>query len=186
MEIRKPARPSVITPPRWKPFAVAAILCLLFFDFWKRTAANPQSVGSVIEAVIEVLLIVGTLIGSGVHYRFTEDYMVVCFLWVPLRRIRWQRVTHALFAHAWADPQTKYQRITSPGVVTGQIIYVTIDRCLRWYPVLTTRWLHNLIHPFRAFTIWLPYNRKAFFVDAFQKHYPDLEMQPLDAWERFS
>jgi hypothetical protein len=185
LEIRKTVRASIITPPRWKLLISMAMLSLLLARSWVDTIMNPKSLESLAVAIIEVLLIVSTMIASGIHYKFTEDFLVVCFLWMPLRCVRWHRITHALFAHAWADPKTRYHRITNPGAVTGQIIYVTINGCPRWHPILTTRWWHSLLHPFRSFTIWLPYDRKEYFIEAFKKHYPDLEMQPLDDWKKF-
>ena len=185
METRKQKKSPVITPPRWKLFVAMTMLCFLFFESWSDSVVNPKSLSSLITTLVEMLLIISTVITSGIHYKFTNDRLVVCFLWIPIRHIRWQRISHALFAHAWADPKTRYQRIGNPGAVTGQIIYVSIDNCPRWYPILTMRGVHNLVHPFRAFTIWLPYDRKDYFIDAFKQHYPDLEMQPLDAWTRF-
>ena len=175
----------IVTPPRWKLLTGMALLFLLLAGSWIDAFMDPPNRMVFVIDIVEALFISGVMIASGIHYKFTEDSLVKCFLWIPLRRIRWNRITHALFAHAWADPKTRYQRITNPGAVTGQIIYVTIDGCPRWYPLLTQRWVHHLHHPFRSFTLWLPYSRKNFFVEAFQEHYPELEFQPLDDWKNF-
>lgn len=185
MEIHKLSKSPAITPPRWQLLTVTVIICMLLVGHWVNTVVNPKSLMSLISVIIEAILVIGSMMASCIHYIFTEDGLAVCFLWIPLRRIRWRRITHALYAHAWADPKTRLERITNPGAVTGQIIYVTIDGCPRWHPILTMRWVHSMLHPFRAFTIWLPYSRKNYFIDAFKKHYPDLEMQPLDEWKRF-
>lgn len=186
MGIHNTDQPPVITPPRWKIFAVMAAICLLCLRFWIDNIVYQGISWEWIATLITALFVVSKMITSGIHYKFTEDHLTVCFLWIPLRRIRWQRITNALFAHAWSDPKTKYQHIMNPGAVTGQIIYVTIDHCPEWYPVLSMRWTHNSIHPFRAFTVWLPYKQNEYYINAFKKHYPNLEMQPLDEWKYFS
>ena len=179
MAICKCKQPSVITPPRWKLLMLTSLFCVAFIYPWEGLEVSLKDLHSLGIVLIRAILIAYLFI-SCIHYRFTEKYLVVCFLYIPLRRICWQRITHAQFVHAWRDPKTRYQLFINPRNVTGQIIYVTIDRCPRWYPRTTARGAHNILHPFRAFTIWLPYSRKRYFIDSFKQHHPELEIQPLD------
>lgn len=184
MEIHDPKQAAVVVPPRWKLLVPMIAYCFLFRDLWKGISISIDDPATLFFPIYQSLIVMGVFV-FGVHYKFTEKYLVVCFLWIPLRRIRWGRINHALFVHAWRDPKTRYQRINGPGPSVGQIIYVTIDYCGQWEPLYTSRWKHNVTHMFHACTIWLPYDRKAFFIEAFKKHYADLEMQPLDEWKKY-
>ena len=173
MEICKFNQPSVVTPPRWKMLIFWVILSVVVAQL---VGGGIHDTDDLISLVMLAVCAAGVFV-SGVHYKFAQAGFIVCFLWIPLRRIGWQRVTHALFAHAWKDTKPRYSRIANPGPVTGQILYVTIDHCPKWDPK-AMRQNHNLSHPFRAFTIWLPYQQKHYFVETFKKYYPALETQP--------
>lgn len=193
MEIRKTRKYPVIVPPRWIKLLIALAYCIWWLWFWIGQAgwswlwtdALREDFMYFIIFLAGLYLVVYSVLRFGVHYRFTEKYLLVCFIGIPVRWVKWSRITWAQYVHAWRDPKTKFQRFSSPGPVTGNIIYVTIDHCAPWHARYTPRWRHNLSHPFRAFTIWLPYDRKTYFIDAFKAHYPDLEIQPADAWKKF-
>ena len=184
---------SVTIPPRWIKLAIVLFICggwlWLWIGLpgwsWPWTGATDQDWESLVLFLGGTLLLFFYILCFGIHYRITEKYLWVCFACLPIRRIKWNRISGAQYVHAWRDPKMRYQRFSNPGPVTGSIIYVTIDRCTPWIIQYTPRWRHNVAHPFRAFTIWLPYDRKEYFIEAFKKHYPDLEMQPLDDWKKF-
>lgn len=166
--------PPVVTPPRWKGLIFWAFLSVVSGQMVNWEAFD---ISTVICLPFLLISLTGTF-ASGIHYKFTQVGLLVCFLWIPLRRVGWDRITHALFAHKWEDAKPRYSRIANPGPVTGQIIYVTIDNCPRWNPNIS-RMRHNISNPFRAFTIWLPYQQKHYLIEMFAKYYPALERQKI-------
>ena len=185
MEFRNPYHSTIMIPPRWTKLAFSLLFCICLCSVWEScfvSYADP----------VNLLLFAGLLVNVyyilafGTHCMFAQKHLIVCFLGLPVRKIPWDRIQKALYVHAWRDPQPRYRHV--PGqrlIVYGQIIYVTLDRCPQWFPRYTARWRHNIAHPIRALTIWLPYERKAYFTEEFQKRYPALEFQPLDDWKKF-
>lgn len=185
MDLRNAGCEIIVVPPRWKKLVFALLYAIMFVYLWNDFFVDFRHPSNLF-CLAGLLLSLYYVIAFGSHCMFTKKYLIICFLGLPVRAIAWSKINRALYVHIWIDPKNRIQRFSNPGpTVTGNIIYVTLKGCPKWHPRYTIRWRHNAAHPFRAFTIWLPYDRKAYFLDAFQKHYPDLERQPLEDWKKF-
>lgn len=167
---------------------MSLFLCVTVKVFWGIIFIRPVSVLHFVIGAALVILCVGWL-RSCVHYTFTNEFLVSNFLGVPFRKIRWEKIGHAMYVHAWKDIVPKYSAVFG-GVMPvmgnsyGQMIYVTLKGCPRFIPSYHIRLLHSIIHPLHTACIWLPDSAKYHYIDIFRQVYPDLEMQPIDAWKR--
>lgn len=166
---------------------VSVLLCISVNIFSAIIHIRPISVLHVVIGFYLVILCIGWL-RSCVHYTFTKEYLISNFLGIPFRKIRWNNIGHAVYVHAWKDIVPRYSMVFG-GIVPnlsntyGQIIYVTLKGRARFIPSCHIRFFHNIIHPFHTACIWLPDASRYKYIDAFKECYPELELQPLDAWK---
>lgn len=138
--------------------------------------------------IIILILLLFAILRLGVSYSICDRYLETRFMGIPFRRFNWCQIESAMYIHAWKDIVPNYS-IFWGGFIPrikdshGQIIYVTLRGCPKYVPERNLRLIHNLLHPFRTACIWLPEATKNQYLEAFKKHYPDLEMQPIDAWK---
>lgn len=176
-----------VVPLRWKPIAGTAFL---FAVVWNLVIAIADyRTFSVTHYIVYVLFILSAfrLLRLGVQYAFCCDYLEARIFGIPFWRIPWDRIAAATYLHAWRDIQWKYSSafhgaVPKVGITYEQIIYVTLKGCPPYHPQHEIRLLHNLLHPLRTACIWLPYSSKYHYLDAFQACYPNLKIQPLEAW----
>lgn len=183
-------RTNITVPLRVGPlFLSLALLCFLGKLFLQVVHIKPISLLHIVLGIYSLLSII-SFMRACVNYSFTNECLVARFLGIPFRFIPWENIGRAQYLHAWRDILPKYSVVLGSVMPSlsgsyGQMIYVTLKRCPAYVPEYHVRLIHNIIHPFRTACIWLPYKSKDFFIDSFKKCYPNLEIQPIDAWKRF-
>lgn len=165
------------TPLRWKELWSALALFLIIVLFFGVQASTNLDITAITILVakfgIDVLVM-------GIHYTMTSERLIVKWLNIPLRTIRWENISHAAYLHAWRDMMS-FGKWNMTGMAYGHIIYVTLKGCKSCYSPDRNRWWHKVSHPFHTVCIWLPRDTKYLYVDFFAECYPTLEIQPIDA-----
>lgn len=118
------------------------------------------------------------------QYSYGPEGISVRFLGIPIRRIPWNRVGHAIYAFAWRDPGYPYFSRYRHMPRLGQIIYVTLPPSAGFCPDSDIRWLHRLLHPFTSFCIFLPGINVPHYTQSFQAYYPKLRRQTQESGMR--
>lgn len=177
-----------IVPPRWKQLATSFFLMYISWRFYFPVVRDVGFTVLVLPFGLFILASTIAFFRFGTHYAFCESYLEARFLWIPFRRIPWDKIEKATYLHVWKDIHLKHSSALGGGYVMKentyeQIIYVTLKGCPSYDPKYQTRLIHNMLHPLRTACIFLPYNRKYEFLDGFKSCFPSLKMQPLDAWK---
>ena len=168
------SKPIVEVPLRINKLIFAALVLMVCTLQVVAAVQEQRSWGMVgILALCMVLALWWTLKYT-VHYRICPQGLVVLILGLPVRTIAWSAIAHAEYIHTWLRPRNRLQ----DEVAHGQIIYITLSGCPVYYPALDMRWWHNLRHPFRAATIWLPAGNILLYTEAFRTYFPDFKVQP--------
>lgn len=168
----------LVTPCRWWQFGGSATLFLLCLVIYAGIDAAPDNPGRIFLVVFLIILLINTII-PGVHYSITHEGIIVNWIGIPLRKIKWSQVGHAEYLHLWKDTRRFYTDL-GRGLKTGQMIYVTLTGCPQYLPEYEYRAVHNRLHPFRAMSIWLPRETWYEYMELFKEYYPELVIQPID------
>lgn len=170
----------LITPPRWRQLSGWGALLFLCFVLYTGIDAAPDNPGRIPLIIFLGYLLIMAIV-PGVHYAITKEGIIVMWINIPLRRIRWAQVGHAEYLHLWKGTRRFYTDL-GRGHRTGQMIYVTLKGCPQYLPKYQYREVHNWLHPFRAMSIWLPRETKYEYIDLFMEYYGELSIQPIDDW----
>ena len=111
------------------------------------------------------------LIRSSVHWSIHKNYIMIHFLWIPIRIIRWENVFHAEYIYRWSASGKSYD------VMKGQGIFVTLNGCPNFCPEVDALGMFLLKHPFRAFFIQFTPRNQQRYVAIFKQYYPELDFQ---------
>lgn len=174
---------KLTTQIRWGKFGCDAAVFLLLLICYAEMDIAQDNPGRIVLLVILIGFFVSAMI-PGIHYTITYEGIIVKWLNIPLRKIRWAQVEHAEYLHLWYDLRRFYTDL-GKGPKTGQLIYVTLKGCPRYFPMSQHRAVHNRLHPFRAMTIWLARDTKHIYIDFFKECYPNLKMQPVDNEKKY-
>lgn len=181
-------REITVVPLRWGLLVITTIILTLFLHVFFRIVTSDEFTLLHLMVYTYLSVLVPAFIRLGVHYAFCSEYLEARLFGIPFWRIPWDSVENATYLHVWKDIRLKYSAafggmVAKKGNTYEQILYVTLKGCPRYHPQYEIRLFHNVLHPFRTACIWLPDATKYQYLEAFKKHYPDLEMQPIDAWK---
>ena len=161
---------SIIIPPYWVDYLSGLVFLSLgtALNYWAKVANLKQH-----PIFNSDFLIIGgllVLLKTCVHYSLSEKGITVRLLWIPIRRIKWDKLSHAEYIFKWATG-------SSYGNVRGQGIYVTLRGCPMFSPELDNPGLFTLKHPLGSFLIRFTPKHQKQYVDVFLHYYPDLDYQ---------
>jgi hypothetical protein len=175
---------KITLPIRWGRLIITSVVFLMFFTgFTLISQVQFHSVLNYILGVYALILFLAAL-RLCIHYTITEEGLIANFLYIPFRKIPWERVGRAMYVHKWKDIVPKYfGKGILPWVETsyGKIIFVSLIGCEKYIPSYHIRLFFSLRHPFRTMCLWLPSGSKYptyQIVDIFQEYYPELKIQP--------
>lgn len=166
----------VTVPPAWATFILGAALAYALSVVNSMGNQNNKNSFPFIMCMVLLFIIV---IYSCVHYTFTDKYLIVRLLWIPIRYIRWSEVSHAIYVHTWRE-NGNFRHRYSPAVMKGHGIIVSLGYCPPFNPQYTIRSSFSMAHPFSSLFISLPARSKEQCLSVFQHFYPDLVIQPDD------
>ena len=104
------------------------------------------------------------------HVAVTEKGLSIRFLYIPIYRIRWEKISTAQYIFSWK--KRKYG-----STVKGNGIFITLSSCPAFLPEIDELGLFLLKHPFNALFIQFSDKNKVEYVKAFREHYPNLSFQ---------
>lgn len=175
---------KITLPIRWGRLIITGVVFLMFFTgFTLISQVQFHSVLNYIFGVYALILFL-TALRLCIHYTITEEGLIANFLYIPFRKIPWERVGCAMYVHKWKDIVPKYfGKGILPWVETsyGKIIFVSLIGCEKYIPSYHIRLFFSLRHPLRTMCLWLPSGSKYptyQIVDTFQEYYPELKIQP--------
>jgi hypothetical protein len=119
---------------------------------------------------------------AGIHYSIHEEYLLMRFCWIPLRKIPWSRVKTATYLHKWMDIQYKLVlrgSSSASNFVYGQMIYITLDDCPDYCPMSQVRFGFTLHHLLTTCTLCIPYRQSSRVEELFAKYCDRFEKQPF-------
>ena len=161
---------SVIIPPYWPDYLFGMFFLALGYalDYWATVDNLKQRAFFNEKFIIGVSALL--LIKTCVHYSLSEKGITVRFLLIPIRRIKWDQLSHAEYIYKWATG-------SSYGSVRGQGIFATLKGCSMFSPELDNPGLFTLKHPVGSFFIRFTPKHQMQYVDVFLYYYPDLDYQ---------
>lgn len=163
-------RKSTIIPPYWVDYLIGLFFLSLgvALSYWAYIDNLKQRPIFNSYFIIGVSLLIN--IKTCVHYSLDEKGIVVRFLWLPIRRVNWDMVSHAEYIYKWCTA-------SGSGSIHGQGIFVTLKGCPMYAPVLDHPGLFVLKHPLTSFFIRFTSSKQKYYVEVFGQYYPDLDFQ---------
>lgn len=162
---------SAYIPPHWVNLAAGLALLVIGLRRW----FNPPrpSVGGFRSGSAKLLPPIGFvfLMQGCFHYSIHKFGIVVHFLWIPVRIIKWEKVYAAEYIYEWhMDAKSNYKS-------KGQGIMVTLRGCPVYCAEFDSMTYFQWRHPWGAhFIRFTPWKRKH-YVQVFQQYYPNLRFQ---------
>jgi hypothetical protein len=133
--------------------------------------------------VLLALVYTYAFLRTGIHYSIHEEYLLMRFWGIPLRKIPWIRVTTATFLHKWMDHRFTHSARSvrlHRDIVYGRMIYITLDQCPDYCPESQSRLMFSLRHPLTTCTLWIPYWQSSRVEELFAKYCHLYEKQPFE------
>lgn len=170
-------RPNFVVTPVFYFRLILGIIALIFLTWaYSQFPFRITGIWSIFLLLIAIGMYAAVLLWVlrySVHYKLSEKGITVYFWMIPVRTVRWSAIGKAEYVYQWRRPKTRY----TDGTAYGNIIFVTLKGCPSYFPTVDMRWLYNVKHPFRSFTMWLPSYNISFYTDFFKKYYPELKHQ---------
>lgn len=161
---------KVIVPPYWVDISAGcAFLCIAFILKYMTVAYNLEDT-SIFNTDFFVGVSVLLLLKTCFHYSIHSEGIKVRFLWIPVRLIKWEHISHAEYVYRWHTGAKNAQ-------ITGQGIFVTLRGCPFFCPEIDALNMFQLRHPFGSFFIRFTPKHQQKYVDAFMLYYPELDYQ---------
>lgn len=176
---------SVIIPPYWVHLALglAALLVGLFIDgepYWeivsRREFMSLHEKSWLSSRSFLVFAGVYVLFLSSFHYSIHKNYIMVRFWFIPVRIIRWHKVSTAQYVYQWGNTD-KYAQMGKYGRINGQGIFVTLKGCPPFVPELDGLQMFTFRHPIGSFFIQFTPRQQKKYVKIFQSYFPELSFQ---------
>lgn len=165
--LSKNTRKSVLIPPYWLDvlFAVAVFAISQWEWLFTRSTGFQHRQQS-------FFLIAGIylLIRNCVSYIVHPKGIIICWMLIPFRLIKWERVSTAEYLYQWHTWKIHQE-------TKGQGIFITLPQAPIFSPEIDELSKFILKHPFSScFIRFTPRNRKR-YVEVFRQYYPDLQFQ---------
>ena len=168
----QPVKRSVIIPPYWAKIIFGAIILAIpiLLRIWIR---YPGTFSNWMENwQFRFLVIAGIyiIIEGCFHWSIHERFIMIHFLWIPVRIIRWKKVSTAEYIYSWSTG-AKW------GEMEGQGIFVTLEGCPFFSPEVDALNFFMMRHPFRTLFIRFTPRKQKRYVELFKRYYPTLDVQ---------
>jgi hypothetical protein len=159
---------AVIIPPYWKTILDA--ICL--FSLGLLGLAEFYICGHDRLKHANWFLGVGTILflKQSFHAAITPKGLQIRFLYIPVCRISWERISTAQYIHTWKATDKGSER-------NGCGIFITRASCPLFVPEVDGLNMFQLKHPFTSFFIQFTEKNKKKYVNAFRHYYPELSFQ---------
>ena len=166
------------TPINSPLFLICLIFIRAFVYFFLDDSLSIVKILEELAPTFLILLFAILAIFSLKHYSFIGKYLIVRFLGVPVRKIYWRSVSHAVYAKQWRinGGKVKYKFAASSG--KGNTIFVSLYGCPPYDPENDALCDFSMIHGRNFIGILLPAKTAEEYVKVFQACYPDLVTAP--------
>lgn len=162
---------SVTIPPYiWN--MLASILMILFAFFGYLIGEHLEIASGRYLRNITFIFRFGVLLLTSTcfHYKLSPKGITVCFLYIPVRRIGWNKISTAQFVCQWTGWNKNDIR-------KGQGIFITSPRCPIFCPEIEGLDWFRMRHPFSSVFIRFTKKNRDLYVKTFKHYYPDMLSQ---------
>lgn len=160
----------VFTPPHWINLAVGLFFLVAGLWAW----SSPSTSRAVkYDGARDFLAPIGLaiLLQGCFHYSIHKFGILVHFVWIPVRVIKWEKVSAAEYIYEWRYcPQ--YNDTNK-----GQGIMVTLMGCPTYCAELDVMYAFRWRHLWSAHFIRFSKRRRKRIAQVFQQYYPNLRFQ---------
>ena len=163
-------RKRAFIPIYWVNFAIG-LGDIMLACYIESEIGDPT--GFFTDRLARMLVFLGfyVLIQSSFHWSIHKKFIMIHFLWIPVRIIRWENVFHAEYIYRWSASGKSYD------VMKGQGIFVTLNGCPNFCPEVDALSKFMLKHPFRTIFIRFTPRNQQRYVAIFRQYYPELDFQ---------
>lgn len=172
----------ISTSPNWGMMILFGALIAGLIYYYKDGVLHPEEYRdptSLEEIVFYSVLGLYMMVTLAIHYTFSKKYLIVRFLGIPVRFIRWKSIYGAIYLHTWHENrQGQVRTWRSPTVAKGSAIFVSLGGCRQFNPEYDTRWRFQMASPLSTLFIRLPKKKAEAYIEVFRTFYPDLAIQP--------
>lgn len=158
------------------------ILVLLGLCAWGILAAGASAL-VLLLFLLPALICLFWILRLGIHYRLRENGLLQCCLWLPLRRIPWEKVADAVYLRSWTDREmtressAKCRWVWKARKVEGRLIFVRLRSCPAFDPGSQPRRTFSLAHLWDSACIWVPEYLEKAILAYMEKHCPSFRKQ---------
>ena len=170
--MEKSLKKSVCIPPYWVNIVAGIGLLVLVYlvAFWVTEPGETFAWEDDRSARLVRFAGVYLLIISCFHWSIHKEYIMIHLLWIPIRIIRWEKLSQAEYIYKWSTDGRF-------GEMTGQGIVITLKGCPCFSPEIDGLNMFLLRHPFRSLFIRFTPRNQQRYVAIFKRYYPELEFQ---------
>ena len=163
-------RKSAYIPPYWFNLAVALFFLVAGLCAWSSPstsrAVKYDGARNFLAPVGLALLFQGCF-----HYSIHKFGILVHFMWIPVRVIKWEKVFAAEYIHEWC------YRPKHNDTNKGHGIMVTLLGCPVYCAEIDVMYAFRWRHPWGAHFIRFSKRKRKRIVQVFQQYYPNLRFQ---------
>ena len=170
---------SVTIPPYWPHFTLALIGVLLGLfageePYW-------QAVKTVSRRALfmrRALIIMGfyILVRNSVHCSVRKKHLIIRFLGIPVRFIRWENISTVQYLYKWGNTKREAKG-SNWNKQTGQGLIITLKGCPPFIPASDGLETFNWRHPIGSVFIRFTSRQQKKYVKIFQSYFPELSFQ---------
>lgn len=168
----QPVKSRVIIPPYWPKiaFGIFVLILEILLEKWAADPGEPIVLMGTWQSRFLILASVYIIIEGCFHWSIHEKFIMVHFLWIPVRIIRWEKVFNAEYIYSWSTG-AKW------GTMEGQGIFITLEGCPLFSPEVDALNFFMMQHPFRTIFIRFTPRKQKRYVELFKRYYPTLDFQ---------
>lgn len=163
---------KITIPPYWVNITVALSFLILSVVLrnWGMSDGDTLSRRSEYGLSFLARVSILALLTGCLHWTICEKGIVVRFLWIPIRLIRWNNISTAEYVFEWFTGSS-YMKMD------GQGIFVTLHGCPCFSPEIDGLNMFLLKHPVGSLFIRFTPRKQKKYVALFQHYYPELDFQ---------
>lgn len=159
---------TVVIPPYGKTLLVAIGLIFLGIICYMEYYINGRDFLYYANWFLGVGIIL--FIDKSFHTAITEKGLQIRFLYIPIYRIRWNKISTAQYICSWKATERGSEE-------KGNGIFITLPTCPAFIPEVDGLDMFRLKHPFSSFFIQFTEKNKRKYVSMFCHYYPNLFFQ---------
>lgn len=159
-------------PPYWVDIVVALFFLMLSLFLWNWGISDGDTLSRRTEYGLRFLagLSILVLVKSCLHWTICEQGIIVRFLLIPIRLIRWDKITMAEYIYNWFTGSSSIK-------MDGQGIFITLVGCPLFSPEIDGLNMFLLKHPIGSLFIRFTPRKQIEYVELFQLYFPELDFQ---------